>query len=194
MNSHLRHGIVVATGAAIAAVVALAGCTTDVASAPGTSTGTTTVAAPVSTTVATDAVLADQLRYLIEEEKLAHDVYVTLGEQWGGRIFTNIAAAEVTHQDAVARLLPAYGIADPRLAAVGAFTDPALQELHDRLVAEGSASPTAAYRVGVAIEEKDIADLSAYLATDPPADVAAVMTSLRDGSSNHLAAFQRQLA
>lgn len=192
MINRFRHGVVGTSIMSIAAVIALAGCTAD--PTPERSTVTTTSSASASTEVAAEVALADQLRYLIEEEKLAHDVYVTLGEQWGGRIFTNIAASEVTHQDAVARLLPAYGIADPRLTAVGAFTDPALQELYDGFVAEGSASATNAYQVGVAIEEKDIADLSAYLDTDPPADVTAVMTSLRDGSSNHLAAFQRQLS
>jgi hypothetical protein len=36
-----------------------------------------------------------------EEEKLAHDVYMTLYEKWGQQIFKNIAASEETHTNAV---------------------------------------------------------------------------------------------
>ncbi|MCB0135932.1 MAG: DUF2202 domain-containing protein, partial [Caldilineaceae bacterium] len=34
------------------------------------------------------------LLFMREEEKLAHDVYVTLYDQWGLRVFSNIAASE----------------------------------------------------------------------------------------------------
>ena len=63
-----------------------------------------------------------------EEEKLAHDVYVALGETWGSRVFKNIAASETTHMEAVRALLDRYVIADPAAGQpVGAFTDPELQ-------------------------------------------------------------------
>ena len=56
---------------------------------------------------------ADGLRFMREEEKLAHDVYVALYEKWGLRIFNNISNSEQTHTDAVKTLLDRYGVADP---------------------------------------------------------------------------------
>jgi len=44
-----------------------------------------------------------------EEEKLARDVYTTLGEKWDLNIFINIAGSEQTHTDAVKYLLDRYG-------------------------------------------------------------------------------------
>ncbi len=140
---------------------------------------------------ATPSDLEAQLLYLIEEEKLAHDVYSVLGDLWGGNIFANIAAAELSHQEAVAGLLVDHAITDPRSDDIGVFTDPQLQALFDQLVADGSASRDAAIDVGVVIEQTDIADLTEAL-SDAPEDVASVLERLLAGSQNHLAAFTRQ--
>ncbi len=50
-----------------------------------------------------------------EEEKLARDVYLTLYDKWGLRTFTNIAAAESTHMDAMGVLLERYNIDDLKI-------------------------------------------------------------------------------
>lgn len=50
------------------------------------------------------------LRFMIEEEKLARDVYLYLYEQWGTRIFSNIGASEQKHMDAVQNLMNNYNI------------------------------------------------------------------------------------
>ena len=63
----------------------------------------------------------------------------------------------------------------------------------DSLMAQGTQSLTEAYKVGVLIEETDIADLQKMLAENPPADVATMMNSLLSGSQNHLAAFSKKL-
>lgn len=133
------------------------------------------------------------LLYLIEEEKLAHDVYVVLGELWGSRVFANIQNSETTHQGQVAELLVDAGVVDPRVAAIGEFTDPGLQALYDSLVERGSASEQEAFAVGVLIEETDIADLKTFLANEADPSVVAMLESLLAGSENHLAAFSRQL-
>lgn len=71
---------------------------------------------------------AAALQYMVAEEKLAHDVYVTLGEEYGVRVFINIARSETQHQSAVATLLDRYGIKNPTLNdKVGVFDDPKLQ-------------------------------------------------------------------
>ncbi|MGD9754264.1 MAG: DUF2202 domain-containing protein [Acidimicrobiia bacterium] len=187
---------------ASAPVATVAAADTTAAPAPTTTTaaGATTTAADATTTaaVAADAVAglsADEVASLVwmrEEEKLARDVYTTLGELWGVQIFDNIAASEQSHTDAVLRLLDAYGIADPAAGApVGVFSDPALQQLHDELVAKGSLSLTDALAVGATIEDLDIVDLQER-ATEV-ADIDAVYAELEKGSRNHLRAFVSQL-
>lgn len=130
------------------------------------------------------------LLFMREEEKLAHDVYVTLYDQWGLRVFSNIAASEQKHTDAVAALLDAYGLEDPTIGnGVGEFTDPAFQALYDELVAQGSISAAEALKVGVAIEELDIADLEQRIAETDNADIQLLYSNLLAGSENHLRAF-----
>jgi hypothetical protein len=135
---------------------------------------------------------ASSLLFIIEEEKLAHDVYVTLGALWGANLFANIAESETTHQELMLPLLEARGIADPRSSEVGVFTDPALQSLYDDLVARGGTSLAEAIQVGILIEEKDIEDLAVAIAAEDEADVISVYERLLAGSENHLASFQRQ--
>ncbi|GAA4378477.1 DUF2202 domain-containing protein [Agromyces bauzanensis] len=132
------------------------------------------------------------LLFLIEEEKLAHDVYVTLGELWDSNTFTNIVESEATHQELVAPLLADRAITDPRSTEVGVFTDPDLQALYDELIARGSTSLAEAIQVGILIEEKDITDLSVAIAAEDEADVVSVLERLLAGSENHLEAFERR--
>lgn len=148
---------------------------------------------PVETTLpAVDATTASLL-FMIEEEKLAHDVYVTLGDLWGGKIFANIATSESTHQGQVLTLLDARDLSDPRSSEIGVFTDDTLQALYDDLIAMGSGSRDAAMQVGITIEEKDIADLATAITAEDEPDVIAVYERLISGSENHLAAFERQI-
>jgi len=132
------------------------------------------------------------LQSMAAEEKLAHDVYVTLGDQYGTRVFDNISASETTHLDRIRSLMKTYGVTDPTAGdPVGKFDDPAIQRLFNTLVARGKASLTAAASVGVTIEKLDIADIDKALATKPAADISSVLRSLRAGSERHLSAFQR---
>lgn len=135
------------------------------------------------------------LLYMREEEKLAHDVYVTLYGIWGTPVFQNIANSEQTHTDAVKNLLDIYGLEDPAVSTpVGVFVNPDLQALYDQLVDLGSQSQADALKVGAAIEEIDILDLQANLETLTAADVRQVYENLLFGSENHLRAFTSVLA
>ena len=137
---------------------------------------------------------AADLQFMREEEKLAHDVYVTLYEQWGLRVFDNISRSEQQHTEAVAYLLDRYDISDPAAGnALGKFTDADLQALYDQLVAQGSKSVADALKVGAAIEEIDILDLQERLAATDNAAIEQVYKSLLAGSENHLRAFVSNL-
>ena len=143
--------------------------------------------------LATANATKDQLLYLIEEEKLAHDVYEAMFAIWGARVFGNILQSEASHQSQVLTVMQARNIADPRSSTSGVFVNKELQALYNELIAKGSKSAIDAYEVGVAIEELDIDDLTKMLATAKDADVIAMMENLRRGSENHLRAFNNQL-
>jgi len=129
-----------------------------------------------------------------EEEKLARDVYLALGQVWKVRVFTNIAASEQRHMDAVKGLLDKYGLADPAAGnGVGEFTDPRFTALYGQLVAQGSQSLQEALKVGIAIEELDIEDLKGLLLSVEHTDIRRVYENLLAGSYNHLDAFQSLL-
>lgn len=134
------------------------------------------------------------LLYLIEEEKLAHDVYTKMYELYGAKVFGNILSSEQTHQSRVLTLLEARDIADPRSSEIGVFRNQELHALYDQLIAQGRQNAVEAYKVGVTIEEKDIADINAQLATATDTDVVTTLEDLRRGSENHLRAFNRQLS
>ena len=194
----------------IAAVLAgtflLAGCSAQVSIDPEATMSPTSSEGQADTGDSSDQVVGDLeagpatgdqtielLTYLIEEEKLAHDVYTVLYEEYDSQVFANILESESTHQEQVLVLLAAYGVDDPRSSEIGVFNDPELQALFDTLIAKGMLSETDAFEVGVMIEEKDIADITTQLETASDADVIDTLERLRSGSENHLRAFNRQL-
>ena len=73
------------------------------------------------------------LLYMVEEEKLAADVYSALFEKWDLRVFDNIGRAELTHEAAVQTLLERYSLTNPKKSA-GEFSNATLQRLYDGLV------------------------------------------------------------
>jgi len=174
--------------------------TTTVVSAPTDTDGVTPITpngltATLSTIPASASVSsadAAGLKWMREEEKLAHDVYITLGDLWGSNVFANISQAENTHVSAVGTLLARYDIKDPTTSTeIGVFTDPTFTKLYSELVATGSKSLIDAMTVGALIEDLDIMDLQHLASTSP--DIAIVYDALELGSRNHMRAFYRQL-
>ncbi len=136
--------------------------------------------------------LAEMLTFIVQEEKLAHDLYVQLARTSGDVQFQNILNSESTHISLVQGLLATYNVVDPTIGlAEGEFVDQELQALYDSLLASGSVDRAGAIAAGIAVEEKDIADIEVMLASELPSDVASVLERLLSGSQNHLAAFLR---
>lgn len=135
----------------------------------------------------------DGLLYMAEEEKLAGDVYQTLGNKWDLKIFDNIGAAERTHEAAVVALITRYGLNDPTTQEVGKFNNVTLQKAYDELVSKGSVSLKDALDVGAEIEEIDIIDLQKRIAQTKMEDIRLVYENLMRGSRNHLRAFVSNL-
>ena len=162
-------------------------------SSPITAEAASAVAAPTVIQAPADDLTEQEvldLQFMVEEEKLARDVYLTLYEAWDFRIFQNIARSEQTHMDAIRTLLTTYGVEDPTIGKdSGEFDNPVLQELYDDLTETGSESLADALLVGALIEEIDILDLEERIALTDKDDVQFAYENLLKGSENHLRAF-----
>jgi hypothetical protein len=197
MKTSTRYTLIV-LGLLILTALSLQSCTqTAEAYAALKTNNIETVNSAISATNATE--LTDDeiasLVYMREEEKLAHDVYLTLYDLYGLPIFKNIARSEQTHTDAVKRLLDAFDIPDPAdTSPIGVFEDVKLQSLYDELIQTGSQSLGDALKVGAAIEEIDILDLEENLDFVENESIRSVFNNLLQGSENHLRAFTKTLA
>jgi hypothetical protein len=148
---------------------------------------------PVAPTVLTDSE-AKGLAFMREEEKLAHDLYAALADQYGLPVFASIARSESLHMDAMLTLLNAYGLPDPAAGKqAGEFTDATLQALYDDLLARAQDSSAEALRVAALVEETDILDLQARLAQTDQADITRVYQNLLQASGMHLRSFALQI-
>lgn len=150
-----------------------------------------------SSLYATELTVAQKasLLFMYQEEKVARDVYITLGKKYpAATTFSNILLSEQTHMDSVEKLCIKYGVDISKVneSSVGNFVLPELQSLYDILVLQGSVSVTEGLKVGVAIEEKDIEDIMTY-AVGMPSDVQTTFQNLLNGSYHHLDAFNSAL-
>lgn len=175
------------TAAATAAMIGLSmGLGTLASAAPA--------AVPAVSATSISAEVAAGISFMREEERLARDLYLAIAELYPdkARPFTRIARSEQRHFDRVGTLLVSYGLADPSAGgSPGSYAFDELTQLYQDLLAKAKGSLLDAYTVGIAVEQKDIADLEAVLADESlPQDVALVMTALKDGSESHLSAFK----
>ena len=169
-------------------------------------------------TTATPATLTPEqvyeVAYMWNEEKLAHDLYLSLYNLYrtdrAATPLYNIATrSEIRHMNAVEGLLQKYDIDatnvegnfagpyDPnKLSALGSgeFSLSQIQSLYDQLYAKGSQSLKDALEVGCIVEVTDVNDLDEALAVaGDNQDLVNVFTFLRNGSYNHYWAFDSAL-
>lgn len=153
------------------------------------------------------------LEFMCEEEKLARDVYITLGSKHpNSRVFGNIDDSEERHKCAVADMLKKYGVPNPSTNDnVGVFSGEDygwyFTEKYNALVEQGSASELDALYVGAFIEELDMLDINqcpkVIVETDngiddvsecgkiytTKSDIQRLYGFLLGGSENHLRAY-----
>lgn len=133
------------------------------------------------------------LAYMIEEEKMARDIYVLLYDKWKTRSFSNISQSEQIHMDAIKMLLDRHKLENPVSEQKGVFKNAKIQELYNTLSKEGLESLEKALNVGAKVEEVDIKDLSDRLAKSSSQDIQVVFDALMSASENHLRAFTSNL-
>ena len=138
----------------------------------------------------------DMLFFIYQEEKVARDVYITLGNMYTNEnTFASIQKSEQRHIDSARGLCEKYSVDITGVdeGSVGDFELQPLQELYDSCVAQGSNSLLEALKVGVFIEITDIDDLERAV-VGMPNDVVNVFENLKEGSLNHLDAFETAVA
>jgi hypothetical protein len=133
------------------------------------------------------------LQFLIEEEKLARDVYLYASELYNEQIFSNISGSEQTHMNKVAELLDKYGLSYELSEERGIFYDTELQQLYTDLVATCDKGLVDALTVGATIEDLDINDIILNEANTTNADLLVVYDNLKCGSRNHIRAYASSL-
>lgn len=134
------------------------------------------------------------MKFMLEEEKVAHDVYDIMDEKWGLRVFGNIKQSELRHMSAVKNLLELNDVTYQLSTERGVFFNKELQEMYDGLVEQGMKSQREALKVGQAIEEKDIADLKEAIEKTNYERAIHVYENLLKASYRHLDAFNRNLS
>lgn len=138
----------------------------------------------------------EALFMMIEEEKLARDVYIALGKEYDIKVFNNISDAENRHMEAIECLLAKYNLENPiEDKALGEFSNRKFQDMYESLVIRGRTNITEALKIGASIEDLDIYDLNKLLEsrTTDNEDLKAVFKELVKGSRNHMRAFTRNL-
>lgn len=180
--------IIAAAIVSVGVVSTIYGAVTTTVTVPETTTVTETLPVPVTETGTLNSTEAEALLYMIEEEKLARDVYTYFADKYGTAIFVNIAVSEQNHMDAVLQLIEKYGL-NITLGDYGEFNNEHIQELYDQLIAMGNQSLEDALKVGALIEETDIKDLQEWLTKVDNPDIIQVFEYLMRGSRNHLRAF-----
>ncbi|MCB0537376.1 MAG: DUF2202 domain-containing protein [Bacteroidetes bacterium] len=128
------------------------------------------------------------LSYMLEEEKLARDVYIYLYNLWGINQFDNIKNSEVNHINSIATILEDYNI-NYNILPEGQFSNEHLQTLYNQLISEGEISNSNALHVGATIEDLDIVDLAEYINATSNTRLIKTYEKLQCGSQNHLRSF-----
>ncbi len=156
------------------------GCIT----APGAGAPAAADATPLILSPAAQAAL----RFQIDEERMARELYQSFGQKWDFQPFRMIPRSEAQHEAVLRQLATRAGMPAPS-ATAGRFDSEEVQLRFEALLALGLESPDSALRAGAFVEEQDIVDLDTLLAaTDSPA-LKATVTALRTASTHHLRAF-----
>ena len=134
----------------------------------------------------------DALVFMIEEEKLARDVYGYLYDTWSVNQFDNIKQSEQSHMDAVESLLKLYKM-DYTISGIGIFQNTELQNIYNSLITKGETSLIDALTVGATIEDLDINDLENWMFKIDNTEINTIFERLQCGSRNHLRAFTNSL-
>ncbi len=130
----------------------------------------------------------DGLLFMLEEEKLARDMYIYMNNLWGLNQFNNIKNSEQSHMDAIVAILEQNDI-EYTILPQGEFSYQNLQDLYNQFVIDGQVSSESALQIGATIEDLDIVDLEDYINDSTNSVLISTYENLQCGSRNHLRSF-----
>lgn len=136
----------------------------------------------------------NDMKYMLEEEKVARDVYEFLDYKWDLMVFNNIKQSEQRHMDMIEYLLNSYKTSYQLSNERGVFYNKDLQKMYSDLIEKGSKSKYDALEVGKTIEITDIDDLEKAINNTSNTSIKDVYSILLFASNNHLRAFNRNLS
>ena len=138
----------------------------------------------------------EMLFFIYQEEKVARDVYITLGEVYKHEnTFRLMQIAEQRHVDCARELCDIYGVDTSSVdeKTVGTFESPVLKTLYDAYTEKGKNSLIDALEIGKFIGVTDIKNIE-YASVGMPSEVIKVYENLRKGNLNHLDTFETAIS
>jgi len=127
-----------------------------------------------------DLTITDMLTYAVQDEYLAHGEYQAIIAKFGSqKPYINIVLSEETHLSYLKEIYKSYNMEFPQDIS------------SEHLVIPSSLLEAA--KTGVQAEIDNIAMYEKFLTYELPESVKNVFTILKDGSENHLNAFQKQV-
>jgi len=138
----------------------------------------------------------NMLFFIYEGEKVARDVYITLGKiHKNENTFALMQFSEQRHIDCARDLCDTYGVETSQVNEdnVGKFESLALQTLYDACAEKGEKSLHDALEVGEFIETGEIEDLE-HASVGMPRDVVNVYDNIKKRNLRHLDTFQAALS
>ena len=164
-----------------APLAAIAAIDQSIAANPASTPCNTCKVDPSAPGEVTEADIANLL-YMLDEEKLANNVYVYFNEKFNRRVFQNISKSETVHQKAVVYLLNLFKVEVPEAKPAGEFYHADLQELYTKLTTESKT-----------LQEHDIVDLQKAIDKTENEHIKRVFSNLKRASGFHLKAFVAHL-
>jgi hypothetical protein len=129
----------------------------------------------------------DMLFFIYQEEKVARDVYMTLGQMYKNEsTFGLMQITEQRHLDCARRLCDIYDVDTSSVdeSVVGAFESPLLKMLYDAYIEKGKSSLRDALEMAEFIGASDL-DMIEHASIGMPSDVVSVYEKLKKGSLKH---------
>lgn len=138
----------------------------------------------------------NMLFYIYEGEKVARDLYITLGKIHKNEdTFALMQFSEQKHINCARDLCDTYGVETSQVNEdnVGDFRSPVLQALYDACTEKGEKSLHDALEVGEFIETTEIEDLE-QASVGMPSDIIHVYENIKKRNLRHLDTFQAALS
>ncbi|MDF0591259.1 DUF2202 domain-containing protein [Candidatus Methanocrinis natronophilus] len=142
-------------------------------------------------TGALSAAEVEGMAFILEEERMARDLYLEFYKTTRLAVFHDVAVSEEIHIASILTLMERRGLPAPP-EAPGVYADEALQRMYEELLAAAE-SPEAALRAAAQVEEASVHDLSTEIEGTLEPDLISVYGGLMVGSQKHLRTFVRAL-